>query len=136
MFKSLLNNLIGRFGLNIYKPITKEVDLQTRDYIASTRELTAQHVLFNNNFLITYKPEVSREVCAEHGLDYFKVVEREVKNVQEIKTFKDTSLATTAMINSYARIYMNKIKLLILRAAGTVFYTDTDSLVVDNIAYT
>lgn len=35
------------------------------------------------------------------------------------------------MITSYSRIYMAKIKLLILSSGGTVYYTDTDSFVTD-----
>ena len=35
------------------------------------------------------------------------------------------------MVNSYARNYMNKIKLIILNNKGKIYYTDTDSLVLD-----
>lgn len=35
------------------------------------------------------------------------------------------------MITSYARIYMNKIKLNILERGGKIYYSDTDSIVTD-----
>lgn len=137
IFKSLLNNLIGRFGMNINKPITIQVDSTKRDYIASTRVIKAQHHLFNNKFLITYLPEISKEICEEHNLDYNKVLEKENKNNTslEIKTFKDTSIAVTAMINSYARIFMNKIKLDLYDKKMQIYYMDTDSLVVETKAF-
>jgi len=137
IFKSLLNNLIGRFGMHINKPITIEVDIAKRDYIASTRVIKTQHHLFNNRFLITYLPQISKEICEEHNLDYTKVLEQEnKKNTSlEIKTFKDTSIAVTAMINSYARIYMNKIKLDLLDHKMHIYYMDTDSLVIDAQAF-
>ena len=45
--------------------------------------------------------------------------------------FKDVSLTTAAAITSYARIYMSKIKLDILSKGGSIYYTDTDSIVTD-----
>ena len=35
------------------------------------------------------------------------------------------------MVTSYARIFMNKIKLEILNNGGLIYYTDTDSIVID-----
>lgn len=129
--KSLLNNLIGRFGLSILKPITEIVNLNKRDFIASTREMKSQINLSNSKFLITYLPVISPEICKDHGIDVIKALNRGTnKNIEKsIDYFKDVSIATTAMVNSYARIYMNKVKLDILKNGGEIFYTDTDSLV-------
>ena len=54
MYKSLLNNLIGRFGLSIIKPITQTVNKERRDYIFSSRIVKSQTILNENKFLITY----------------------------------------------------------------------------------
>lgn len=35
------------------------------------------------------------------------------------------------MVTSYARIFMNIIKLIIINNGGKIFYTDTDSLAID-----
>ena len=35
------------------------------------------------------------------------------------------------MVTSYARIFMNKIKLKILKSGGKIYYSDTDSIVTD-----
>lgn len=134
IYKSLLNNLLGRFGLDFNKPITEQVDFAKRDYLASTRIIKSQFELFNNKVLITYLPTISRDICEEHGLDYFKVLEEENKDLTslEIKTFKDTSIACSAMINSYARIFMNKIKLYLFKNNVNIYYMDTDSFVLDD----
>ena len=131
--KSLLNNLLGRFGLSITKPITKAVNKENRDYIASTRKLVSQKIITDNDFLITFDPLLSMDICEHHGLDFNKVLKKEFKNNLEnkIETFKDVSIAISAFTTSYARIFMNKIKLDIIKKGGQIYYTDTDSLVLD-----
>lgn len=133
IIKHLLNNLIGRFGLNIFKPITKTVDIKKRDFLASTRVIKSQKELENNLFILTYQPIISEEICTSHGYDYLKVLEKE-KNInieKNIDIFQNISVAFPAMITSYARIYMNKIKLEIINNGGNIYYSDTDSLVID-----
>jgi hypothetical protein len=133
IYKSLLNNLLSRFDLNLVKPITKIVNLEKRDLILSTRIVHTHTILDDNYFLITYNPNISKEICNQHGLDFFKVLEQESKtNIEnKLDIFKDVSVATAAMITSYARIYMNKIKLEVLKNGGKIYYSDTDSLVID-----
>jgi hypothetical protein len=131
--KSLLNNLLGRFGLNFIKPISQTMNLTKRDYIFSTRKINSQKILNEEKVLVTYQPNVSEEICSEHGLDYFKVLEKESKiNIEKsLDVFKDVSIPISAMITAYARIYMTKIKLEILNKGGNIFYSDTDSIVTD-----
>jgi hypothetical protein len=131
--KSLLNNLLGRFGLNIIKPITKNIDLDELDNIASIREIHSIKNLTNNKAFITYSPLVSKKICEEHGIDYVKALEKEskLKIEKSLDIYNYVSISTAAMINSYARIFMNKIKLLILKNGGKFYYSDTDSLVID-----
>lgn len=132
--KSLLNNLIGRLGLNLIKPITQTVNLIKRDFIASTRIIYSQIFLNHDKYLLTYNPTISSQICLEHGLDYIKVLDNEYKtNIEKnIDLFKDVSIAIAAMVTSYARIHMNTIKLEILKNRGKIYYSDTDSLVIDN----
>lgn len=132
--KSLLNNLIGRLGLNLIRPITETVNLKKRDFIATTRIILSQIFLNQDKFLLTYNPTISTQICQEHGLDYIKVLENEYKtNIEKnIDLFKDVSIAISAMVTSYARIFMNSIKLEILKNGGTIYYSDTDSLVIDS----
>ena len=83
IIKSLLNNLIGRFGLNIYKPLMEEVDLEKWSKIANTKEITSHIPLNDNKFLITYYPNVSKDICHQHGLNY---TEEWIKNKEENKS--------------------------------------------------
>lgn len=50
---------------------------------------------------------------------------------KHLDLFKDVSIATSAMVTSYARIHINKIKLEILEDKGTIYYSDTDSIILD-----
>lgn len=131
--KSLLNNLIGRFGLNWLKPVTDIVTETKRDYIAATRTINSHKVISGNRYLLTYNPSISKKICEEHNLDFIKVLDKESKKNLEkhLDIFKDVSIAITAMVTSYARIFMNIIKLIIINNGGLLYYTDTDSLVID-----
>ena len=131
--KSLLNNLLGRFGLNMIKPITQLVNTKLKDFISSTRIINTINIINKDKFLITYEPRISKKICEEHGLDYIKILTKDKKtNIEkQLDIFKDISIAISAMNTSYARIHMNKIKLDILNNGGNIYYSDTDSLVVD-----
>ena len=134
VYKSLLNNLIGRFGLNINKPLTKNINLKNLDYILSTRDVFNYHKITEDNFLISYNPIVNPKICYEHGIDYLKVLKNEFNNNTNLDSknlYSDVSIVISAMITSYSRIFMNKIKLEILLKGGKIYYTDTDSLVTD-----
>ena len=53
----------------------------------------------------------------EQHLDFFKVLEKETnKNIEKhLDIFKDVSIAIGAMTTSYSKIFMNKIKLDVLK---------------------
>ena len=133
IYKSLLNNFLGRFGLNLIKPITQTMNKDRRDYIFSTRKIHSHTMLNENKFLITYDPSISKEICISHGLDIIKVLEKEGKtNIENnLEFFKDVSIATAAFVTSYARITINKFKLDVIERGGNIYYSDTDSLVLD-----
>jgi hypothetical protein len=133
IYKSLLNNFLGRFGLNFIKPITQLVNKEKRDLIISTREVFSHKELSNNKFIIKYSPIINKVICESHGLDFYKVLGNDYKSNLDNKldAFKDVSLAITAMVNAYARTYMHKFKLEILKKGGQIYYSDTDSLVLN-----
>ena len=86
----------------------------------------------DQDFLVVYYPEVSKEICESHGLDYFKVLDTKSKyNTEKGDEFKDVSLSTAAAVTSNARIFMSNIKLDIIKNGGSIYYTDTDSIVTD-----
>ena len=137
IYKSLLNNFLGRFGLNINKPITDIINKEKKDYIFSTRKVTSLILLNEDKFLITYEPNISKEICTQHALDYNKVLKKEfnLNNKKDFEKqfnhFQDISIPISAFVTSYARIFINKIKLEILENNGNIYYSDTDSIILD-----
>lgn len=129
--KLILNSPFGRLGMSINKPITDIVNKEKLDLIVSTRETRSIKELNHDQYIVTYNPEISKSVCEKNGLDYIKVLNKNKMDIENINRFSDVSIATAAAITSYARIYMNKIKLLILSLGGKIYYMDTDSIVTD-----
>jgi hypothetical protein len=54
--KSLLNNLLGRFGLNIIKPVNKIVNNKNLDYLISTRKIKSIQDINTDTYLVNYIP--------------------------------------------------------------------------------
>ena len=52
--KSLLNNLLGRFGMDINKPITEIVDINKHQEISTTRAINSEKYITDHNVLINY----------------------------------------------------------------------------------
>lgn len=129
--KSLLNNLLGRFGLDIDKPKTVLVDYEKYNELLQTK--TINHVIpLDNKFLITFSNKVSMQICDDANVDYKSVVLNNLKNKEESEyTFSDVSVAVASAVTSYARIIINKIKLDILKKGGNIYYSDTDSIVTN-----
>jgi hypothetical protein len=136
IMKSLLNNLLGRFGLNINKAKTEVVNLDRLDLLISTRECNSFKKISENSYLISYYPKISKAVCEMHNLDYTEVLKEinpkvKLEDMSESDKFSDVSIAISSAITAYARIYMSKVKLDILNRGGNIYYTDTDSIVTD-----
>jgi hypothetical protein len=129
--KSLLNNLLGRFGINIKKADSEIVDDVKLNFLLSTNKVVSVINVTNKDYLVTYYPNISKEICESHGLDYLKVINDKSLDIEKDKEFKDASVAIAAAVTSYARVYMSIIKLDILNKGGSIYYTDTDSIVTD-----
>nr|QWO71373.1 DNA polymerase [Termitomyces sp. DKA64] len=131
--KSLLNNLLGRFGLNFVKPITRTVKKKELDKILATKEIKTFKQVNENSFIVTYKPLVNKAICESHNLDYQTVILNENKGniLNNIDVFQDTSIIISAFTTAYARVHMHKTKLEILAKGGSIYYSDTDSLVTN-----
>lgn len=129
--KMLLNSPFGRLGMSIEKPITKIVNKIELDFILSCHEVKSLTELNENRFLITYDSEISKNICTSYELDYIKILNKNKKDIENNIRFYDVSISTAAAITSYARIYMNKIKLEIFKLGGKIYYMDTDSIVTN-----
>lgn len=130
--KLILNSLIGRFGMNFLKTVTKLVNREGHNLISTTRVQKNFIEIDDDTFLEYYKPNIDKEVCDVFGVDFTKALNNEkFEEVKSNRTYRSVSISTASAILAYARIHMAKIKLYILSIGGNIFYTDTDSLITD-----
>src|ERR1700723_2112011 len=136
--KSMLNNLIGKLGLDINKYTTKIMPEKEFVSILKTRKYRGVQYLDGTTVLASYDTEVSKSICETNDLNYKDILLDilKSKNSNGKITYKEekynsVSIALASAITAYSRIYMNKIKLHILNKGGKLYYTDTDSIVTD-----
>ena len=131
--KSLLNNLLGRFGMSIIKPITTILDDKTLDELSLTRVIINTLPISSNSNLVTLEGKVSKDICKEFGINYIEAMEKvyNIKSLNKARKFSNVNVAISAIVNSYARVYMAKLKLNLLNKGYTLYYTDTDSIVIN-----
>ena len=129
--KSLLNNLLGRFGLNIHKSKTELMNHDSFNAIAQTKAINSV-IHIGNMQLVNYNNKVSKIICDELGVDYKESVLFNLKNNNESEnTFTDVSVVIASAVTAYARIAISKAKLDILSKGGSIYYSDTDSIVTN-----
>ena len=133
MAKSLLNNLLGRFGMNIDKSITELVDEDRFNELIQYKQIKSiKHI--GNKKLVTHGTNISLNICESHDVDFTKTFNNDIKRNKKEgfneERLHDVSVAISSAVTSYSRIYMNKIKLEILKT-GSIYYTDTDSIITD-----
>ena len=140
IYKHLLNNLLGRFGLKLIRPLTKILNLEERLEILKTKEVYSDKLIKEDKYLLTFNPIISKDLVTQHGLDYYSVLKNErsfnfhrFHSFNKDFNFKDISIAISAMVTAYARVFMHKVKFEILDKGGELYYSDTDSLVIGNL---
>lgn len=129
MAKSLLNNLLGRFGINLEKPITEVLSYEAFETKMLMHKIMSYKEISEHKVLVSYVPKLDYDVINSHGLDFIKIVNK--YKDKEIKARNVTSVAISAAITAYARIHISKLKLDILNKGGELFYSDTDSIVTN-----
>lgn len=132
--KSLLNNLLGRFGLTIDKQVTKLVSKQEFNDILQTKKIISiKYINDSDKILVTYNNEITIDTCYSHDVDFANVFKHSmlIKDKTLNNRMHDVSVAISSAVTSYSRIFMNKIKLGILNKGGSIYYTDTDSIVTN-----
>ncbi len=127
MAKSLLNNLLGRFGIHMDKPSTEIVNYKTMDTISAMKKVISSENISEGKRLITYINKLDPEIISSHNLDYIKILDK-YKDI-ETRSFEATSVVISAAVTAYARIYISKIKHNIMANGGLIYYSDTDSIV-------
>ena len=129
MAKSLLNNLLGRFGINLEKPITDVVSTTTFDKYSLMYKIISYKHISNDKILVSYIPKLDKDILDSHDLDILKILTKYKDH--EVQNLNITSIVISAAITAYGRIHMNKLKLDILNKGGKIYYSDTDSIVTD-----
>lgn len=127
MAKSLLNNLLERFGFNLDKPTTQILSKDKFDEISTIYKIASYKQITNDKILVSYVPKLDYDIIDSHNLDFLKVVNK--YKDKEIKNIDNTSIAISAAVTAYGRIHMTKLKLYILNKGGNIYYSDTDSIV-------
>lgn len=105
LYKLLLNSLLGRFGLDIYKTITKIVDLNQLKKIERLMYYSSKpkpKPLHDNRFLVSYIPKINKKLCKKLNLDLSKVRNYLDKNLLEDveKGYPSVSVAISAAVTS------------------------------------
>jgi hypothetical protein len=99
--------------------------------ILASKKVVSDKMISDNAYLITHESQIDEGLTSSFGVDYFKLLNSVGESEDSHKQFKDVSIAISSAVNSYARIYMAKIKLDILKRGGNIYYSDTDSIVTD-----
>lgn len=126
--KSLLNNLLGRFGIDLEKSETKLMSDPEFEEMLLVRDLKG-HINIGDMNLVTYSTSLNYDLIEENGLDIIKVLENHTN--REVLTQTASSVVISAAVTSYARIIMNKYKIHALKEGLDIYYSDTDSLVLN-----
>lgn len=129
MAKSLLNNLLGRFGIRLDKAITKIVNNETFDKLSVMYKIVSYYTIGEDKILVSYIPTLDASIISSFNLDIVKIANKIKEN--ENTSIGVTSVPISACITSYGRIHISKIKLYILNNNGKIYYSDTDSIVTD-----
>lgn len=128
--KSLLNNLLGRFGISLDKPMTEVVSDNKFDQLSMIHKIMGYKHIGKDRIMVSYTEKLDSNIIKEHDLDFIKVLSK--YKDKETQTLNITSVAISAAITSYARIHITQIKLDILnKLGGKIYYSDTDSIVTD-----
>jgi len=132
--KSLLNNLLGRFGMGMDKFVTELVTEDKYQDILQTIKVRGVKYI-GDKILVTHGKELSLDICNSHNVDFNNVFSNTMNSSEKIQFSEDQhhdiSIAIASAVTSYSRIFMNEIKMLILSKGGNIYYMDTDSIVTD-----
>lgn len=129
--KSILNNLLGRFGIRLEKSVTKVLTSKNFHILSHTRAIISYKLLGNDRYLVTYLPRLDIDIITELNLDIVKIASKEKD--EEKQTLEVAFIPISAAVTAYGRIHISKLKIKVMEMGGNIYYSDTDSLVTDII---
>lgn len=127
--KSLLNNLLGRFSINLEKSVTEVMSIKEFDTRSTFNRIVSDVKISEDKILVTYLPKLDENLIKHNDLDITKPLTKYKDH--EIQFLDAFSIVISAAVIAYGRIYMNKLKLDLLNKGGNLHYSDTDSIVTD-----
>jgi hypothetical protein len=132
----MLNNLIGKLGLDINKYTTQIMSEEEFVELLKTRKYRGVEYLDDDTVIASFDTEISETICEAHDLDYKDMLLDSLKSKGNKSSYKEekynnVSIALASAITGYSRIFMNKVKIDILNKGGFIYYTDTDSIVTN-----
>jgi hypothetical protein len=131
--KLLRNSITGRAGMDPFKYRNKLVNQKNLIEILKIYNVIDHIKIGEDLHLVSYNNILDRTVCEESVLDYIEVLNpNSVLHKESDKESKGfSSIYTAAVVLSYAIIHMMKAMIYVLNNGGNIYYTDTDSLVID-----
>lgn len=127
--KSLLNNLLGRFGINLEKPVNEVLSKKAFESKMAMYKIMSYQPISEDKYLVSYIPKLDYDIITSHNLDFLKVLNK-FKD-KELQGFNVTSIPISAAVTAYARIHISQLKLDIMKGGGKIYYSDTDSIVTN-----
>jgi hypothetical protein len=109
------------------------VNTQMLYNIVATRVVKTLQEINSDSFFLTYIPRVDIENFESQGIEYCKAnLNERSHNIDKfVDVFQYTSIIFSAFLTANAMVQMHKSKLSNLAAGGSIFYTDTDSIITD-----
>src|ERR1044071_8966464 len=74
--KFLLNSLLGRFGMSIFKLQSEIVPMNKYIEKLSTNRINSVKNISDNDVLISYDNVISKKITEEHGLNYIEILNK------------------------------------------------------------
>ena len=126
--KLLLNSLYGRLGMKPNLDIIEVVDTETADKILSKYEVKLQYSITNELEYIKYSNKPISQFQEIHSKDEYLDF---ATNCDHSNISINQSIPIAIAITAYSRMYMFNIIYKLLDLGFTIYYMDTDSLIVD-----
>jgi hypothetical protein len=128
--KSLLNNLLGRFGISLHKPITEVVSEKRFSVMETMHKIMDYKIIGKDKYMVSYINKLHYPTITDHKLDIVKVMKK--YKDYESQPLNITSVPISSAVTAYGRIHISRIKLdIINKLGGNIYYSDTDSIVTD-----
>lgn len=110
IIKSLLNNLLGRFGLDINNYVSSIV---TNGHFRGFIQAYKFRMRFIEDMvLLSYEKYISKEICIDNSLDFKKVLNKQFLdnlNKDNSYNFHDVSVVISSAVTSYSHVFMSKV---------------------------